>query len=414
MPTSTTSFGKRPETGNSKACGWWIARRNYHGRVPHGLPGENFLYEHVHLNFDGNYQVARLLADQVAKSLPDTVPAGRRKSRGGASECARQLAWTEWAKQQTAVSLMIKIKDPPFPTQINHAKQYQNLKQQMEEHLAILRRPGAMDEPLAQCRTVAAASPDDWVLQEKLGGLLQDKGDNDGALTCWRRISKLLPLYSSGYCHAGLLLSRMGRYEEAIAEFNQYLSRMPDDIWAMEELGQRSAAGRLDEATREYQHILGIQPSFGEAHFHFGLLLMRQGKRAEAEAHFHKAVEFKPMRPDALIDLGEVCIKLGWNDDAVALLSEAVEIVPIDAITHLTLGRLLTSVGRLDEARQHCAEAVRLFPEGEEPHFDLGIVLARQNQVADAAEQFQEVLRINPNNGAAREQLAHLQLPVNR
>ncbi len=43
---------------------------------PFGITGEELFYEHVHLNFDGNYRLARLFAEQVAARLYQSEPGG--------------------------------------------------------------------------------------------------------------------------------------------------------------------------------------------------------------------------------------------------------------------------------------------------------------------------------------------------
>jgi hypothetical protein len=37
---------------------------------PHQIPGEEFFYEHVHLNFQGNYLLARAFAEQIESAWP--------------------------------------------------------------------------------------------------------------------------------------------------------------------------------------------------------------------------------------------------------------------------------------------------------------------------------------------------------
>src|SRR2546428_4120042 len=51
------------------------------------IPGNDLFYEHVHLNFEGNYLLARALAEQVAARLPAAVssPARKGRSQGGGS-----------------------------------------------------------------------------------------------------------------------------------------------------------------------------------------------------------------------------------------------------------------------------------------------------------------------------------------
>src|SRR6185295_10746831 len=39
---------------------------------PHGLPGDDLLYEHVHMTFAGNYVIAHALADAAAPYVGDS------------------------------------------------------------------------------------------------------------------------------------------------------------------------------------------------------------------------------------------------------------------------------------------------------------------------------------------------------
>ncbi len=63
---------------------------------PHGLTGEEFLYEHVHLNFEGNYLVARALAEQIGNSLPQ----GNAHPWPTPGDCANRLGWNDSTRRQ--------------------------------------------------------------------------------------------------------------------------------------------------------------------------------------------------------------------------------------------------------------------------------------------------------------------------
>ena len=71
--------------------------------VPHGLSGEEFFYEHVHLTFEGNYIVARTVLGQIepilAAKLGDKAqPRGVVPTR---EQCAERLAYNDWSRQET-------------------------------------------------------------------------------------------------------------------------------------------------------------------------------------------------------------------------------------------------------------------------------------------------------------------------
>src|SRR5271157_418573 len=70
---------------------WADAEAVMAAQSPHGLAGGEFLYEHVHLNFEGNYLVARALAEQAGHALS----ARAEHPWPTAEDCARRLGWND-------------------------------------------------------------------------------------------------------------------------------------------------------------------------------------------------------------------------------------------------------------------------------------------------------------------------------
>ncbi len=94
----------------------------------------------------------------------------------------------------------------------------------------------------------------------------------------------------------GELYLRAGRLTEAIAELQKAQNNPNRRIPAMSLLGQAFAQrGMNDLAARKFQDALKEKPVFDEEakdlHYHLGLVLDKQGKRAEAVEHFKTIYE---------------------------------------------------------------------------------------------------------------------------
>ncbi|MCJ7730572.1 MAG: tetratricopeptide repeat protein, partial [Sedimentisphaerales bacterium] len=65
-------------------------------KSPHNCPGFEFFLEHVHLNFSGNYLLAKTIFDKVKEILPDRIKAQKARDAAPLSEdiCAERLAFT--------------------------------------------------------------------------------------------------------------------------------------------------------------------------------------------------------------------------------------------------------------------------------------------------------------------------------
>jgi tetratricopeptide (TPR) repeat protein len=383
---------------------------------PRGLVGQEFLYEHVHPNFEGNYLLARALADQVVKSLPESVTRGREADRPWPSiqDCARRLAWTDWDRYQAARNVFGRINFPPFTTQLNHAEQCQSLERQIEALLPAT-GPAALQQDVALCREAITNSPGDWILRNNLALLCQETGDLPGAVESWRRLVQLLPRYAAGWQSLGAALIQQNQHDDALAAYDQALRLQPDNVYAMDDVAQiLLRQGKEAEAMRQYEKVLALKPYFGQAHLGLGMILEKSGKAAEAQPHFKQALEDRIFTPASLNALGQFCYQKGWFAAAATNFMDALLLSPADAVTHLELGAAFESLGRHADAKDQYAAAVRLNPDLWAAHYQLGLELAREGNHAGALEQFAETVRLKPDLLEARINLGVLLLNQHR
>jgi tetratricopeptide (TPR) repeat protein len=374
------------------------------GQSPQGLIGNELLYEHVHLTFEGNYLLARTLAEQVGRALPPELAGRADASRPWLSlaECAARLGWTDWHRHRGAAAMLARLSDPPFATQANHAEQRAHLLRQLEQLRPAL-QPAALRQAADAVRQTLATEPDDWTLHENLGRLLQESGDVPGALAAWTRVAQLAPHYGEAHRQLGRLFTQLGREAEAVQALQQALRVDPRDLMAIDGLAQTlSRQGKHLEAVREYERALQLNPDHGLTHLGLGLSLRALGRIAEADDHLRQALVNRLHTPRALNELGRICYGRGWLSEALTNFTDALRLDPTDVASHMNLGQTLVALGRFAEAQSHYAEVVRLDPNLAEARFRLGFALGRQGRDAEALAEFGEALRLNPDLVEAR------------
>ena len=146
------------------------------GESPDGVIGSELLYEHVHLNPQGNYLLARAAFVQIVSSFP----AGIRASAPSIdplseSECERLLAFTSHDRSRIAAEMIQRMQRPPFTNQLNHAEQIQNL---------MFKVNGSMEtfpDTLKEYQWAIAQAPNDRILHYKFGFVLYDFDRNASA-----------------------------------------------------------------------------------------------------------------------------------------------------------------------------------------------------------------------------------------
>jgi tetratricopeptide (TPR) repeat protein len=380
------------------------AERAFAKHSPDGLPGDDLFYEHVHLTFKGNYLLARTLVPQIEKLLPAQVV-----SRGATNpawpseaECARRLGWSDWNKETSLRDILVRISDPPFVDQVNHAEQLQKLKAEMMK-LAPALQPGGIRAAQKICEAAVAMAPDDPLLREQLTQLDQAAGDLPGAETNALRAVDLLPSSSDDWGQLGLILAHQRKFEAAAADFRHAFALDPENVWALQNLAQSLVElGHPEEAIRTYRRALDIKPRFGMAWLGLGQALEATGEKAEAQDCYHKALENPINQASAMTTMARFCESQGWAEAAATNFDTAIKLNPTDAMLYVEAGRNYAAAGHHAKAEQRYAEAVKLSPNLMPAHFLYGLELGRDGQAAAAAKQFQEAVRIMPDLIEAR------------
>jgi tetratricopeptide (TPR) repeat protein len=368
---------------------------------PDGIPGANFFYEHVHLTFQGNYVLARAIAEKVEKVL--TLSDGA--SWPDIAQCAQRLGRTTRDTQLALSEILGRLADVPFTFQANHDEQMRRLAE------AARRLPpagSAVALRTAQSAAEAALArwPDDAVLWEQLGEIKQAQGDYAGAVAAARRSLEQVP--SSAQCQQlyGVLLAQEEKYEDAVAAFKHVFELDPQAVWARHNLALcLEKLGHRDEALVEFKRALTLKPDYGTGWLAMGQLYEEMGRTKNAEQCYNAALTNRINQADDLAALARFCVSRRWFGLAVTNFAAAIELSPSDAGLRLGAGRALVKLGRHEEAVRQYSTAVELDPDQAQAHMQLGVELGRLRKPALAEKEFRETLRVDPNAIDARTDL---------
>ena len=155
-----------------------------------------------------------------------------------------------------------------------------------------------------------------------------------------------------------------------------------------------------------WEHALAVTTANHRAENNLGHALARQGRTAEAVAHYAEALRIAPDDAEAHANLGLALADLGRTPEAIDHYEQALGLLPGDVEAHDNLGVALMSQGRIDDALPHFAEAVRLDPSLALSHNDLGVALARKERFEEAIRELSVALQLDPGYAEARRNLA--------
>lgn len=132
------------------------------------------------------------------------------------------------------------------------------------------------------------------------------------------------------------------------------------------ELIRRGAArhreGRLAEAESLYRRALRLSPHHPDAENLLGVAARQRGDLPAALAHAARAVAADPDSPVFLANQGAALAEAGQLGPAIAVLERTLALRPDDAVTRRNLGQALTAAGRPADALPHLREAVARAP----------------------------------------------------
>jgi tetratricopeptide (TPR) repeat protein len=210
------------------------------------------------------------------------------------------------------------------------------------------------------------------------------------------------------------------------------------------ESGKRyEAAGKLKEASIQFQNALKVDHNFGDAHYELGKIYLKTGSIKQGYAELMRTVELTPGNLQARIDLGNVLFagnvldrageqvaavlaadpnnsdayalrsaidaRKGDHDAALADIQHALSIKPNQANYHTTLALIEASDPKsIDAAQPELQKAVALDPKDVHARMLLAALLEKNGDKSGAEQQYLATIQASPKDFQPRASLAGL------
>lgn len=230
--------------------------------------------------------------------------------------------------------------------------------------------------------------------------------------------------------HLAVLLTRSGRFEDALEVLEEFAKQNVRTITVIEAFGlaalrmavlpseappeRREAVLTAGQAAYEFarenfpasealfQQLVRRFPKDPAAHYAFGFALStirgRQGLgREEAIAQFEQAVELDPNHLEATLQLAFEHIASGDYAASKTWAERALELDQASFAAHFALGQSLLESGddQLELAIQELEKAARLAPDVPEIRFTLARAYQKAGRERDAAREREEFKRLS-------------------
>ncbi|RLE29177.1 hypothetical protein DRJ27_05000, partial [Candidatus Acetothermia bacterium] len=188
-------------------------------------------------------------------------------------EIAKELAWWGW-----------------------HGVRYAYESPEEIEERIVLRERLLKELPKTEEATAARAE-----VYYTLGGLYWAKKDLEQALEHTKQALELARrigderLLTGAHNGLGIVYSELGRYEDAIAEYERAIELDPKDALPHNGLGNvDDELGRHEDAIAEYERAIELDPKYAAPHNGLGNVYYELGRHDEAIQAYQKAIELDP------------------------------------------------------------------------------------------------------------------------
>ncbi|MGB7569056.1 MAG: tetratricopeptide repeat protein, partial [Chitinivibrionales bacterium] len=175
-------------------------------------------------------------------------------------------------------------------------------------------------DPETLYRSTIQKNPQCWMAYNNLGIVLSKKGLTDEAIADYRKALQLKPDYDIGINNLGTLLAKTGQIREAVEHYQKALLINPKNAQIYYSLGILFLKmGQTNDAIADFQKALEIDPKYIDAHNNLGIVLAESGRMDEGIEQFQLAFKINPNKINTLINLGSAFARKGQLTDAISL-----------------------------------------------------------------------------------------------
>jgi len=211
----------------------------------------------------------------------------------------------------------------------------------------------------------------------------------------------------------GMMLLNNERYEEAIATFRRALALDDNNVLSHYSLALAlSRVGRFDEAIAETERVLELKPDYTEVHNIRGMIHNERGEYLKAMESYRLLLESPTYSKPwiAHYNLGFAAANAGNQEEALFYYTKALEMKDDYVQARYQRGLMLQRLGREAEAIREFELVLDVLPESAEVQFSLGKLYFRAGRTVDAKLKFEWVMRYAPGTGYSAEAARYLNI----
>jgi tetratricopeptide (TPR) repeat protein len=222
------------------------------------------------------------------------------------------------------------------------------------------------------------------------------------ALADYNRAIELAPKLAPAWGNRGFVYIKLRRWTDAVADYSRSIELAAANArdWHSRGVAHENL-GRHEKALADYSRALQIDPRYTSAWIDRGILRASRGLMDEAITDLTRAIELAPKNAFIWANRGRAYANLRRHDKALADYSTAVKLDPKYAAAWTNRGNAQVRLGQLTAALADYARAIELNPGDFQTWYNRGVVHLKLDQWQEAVRANDKAIALNPRSAAA-------------
>jgi tetratricopeptide (TPR) repeat protein len=262
---------------------------------------------------------------------------------------------------------------------------------------------------IADLRAVLRDQPRSLALLRTIARAYVANGDNALAEDSLRAAVEAAPTDIPTRIELAKLLSQTRRNEPAITILEDAVKQAPQDVPAREALARAYLdAGQFDAARRAAEDLKLAAPTLAAGPYIAGLVALAQKRPDDAQKELEKALQVQPSAGDALTAITKLDMARGRTPAALARVKGVADADPKNFVARNLLGELYIASKQPDKAIESFAQTTQIAATWPVPYRNIALVKLSSKDTAGAISAYESGLQPTGYDAALVTDLATL------
>jgi tetratricopeptide (TPR) repeat protein len=234
------------------------------------------------------------------------------------------------------------------------------------------------------------------------GSTYDELGRFEAALADYNQAIALDPADARTHYNRGVTFAKLERYDDAVADYNQAIALNPADARTyVNRATTYLTLGQFADALDDVTQAIVLAPAYARAYYNRGIIYDKLERFEAALADYSQAITLNPADAHVYVNRGIIYDKLERFEAALADYSQAITLNPADAHAYGSRGVTYAKLGRFADALANYTNAIELDPTLAQVYTSRGFTYHKLGQVDDALADYTRAIAFNAADAMA-------------